>query len=981
VRQLGNIAIIADPHFHDFPEFARTITHPVLGTPINSRLNDQLDVFLYVAKRAKSLGADALFINGDLFHVRGSISVDVFQYVYWALEQVVQEYELPVYINTGNHDQMDKAGAIHSIYGLRKLVQVYDTQCIDKIAGWQCGVIPYMSSHKDILHCLQRLDVDGMPDLLFAHIGVDGAFIGPVEYVIKDPVKVEDLRHTELKAVFLGHYHKPQKMADNVWYTGSLTQINRGEIQEVKRWQMLYADGTVKSYKTGCKQFRSITATELLESVNEEALQLHYLDVVIDNPLLLSRVTEVVSELNLHAKIVASRKATTAKARIELNESMSDIDILKEFLKYHNKPEKWIKIGRQLLNSAAPAGSANAHVKLLKVKVRNFMSIGEIELKLDYPGSVIGVVGENLSSEGFDSNGAGKSAFLPESIFWCLYGETARNVPADKVINRKVGRNCEVETTLRIGGDLVKIIRFRKSKEYGGTGVELYVNKGRATLGTTDLTQAEINKKLGIDFKTFSSVVAFSPDALKFVSSTDANQKQILDSILQTRRFTAAGALAKEIIKDVRKDLLITATELNGKVENLSRATATLEEYQREDLDWEKSEKARVSELQEEIGEHNTNIGILDAIIEKYKTEIAGLESQLTTKKAEFEPFDHEAWADIRAKASSKSTEIEANQVSTDQIQSKLDKANNLAGKPCPTCGQAVANTGKMIVAYQRERKTLTDARAKLEAQLVDLNSAVTTMKEQRARQTELTEEIHKLTREIEDKRRQISSAEFKQGTSRAAIAGIQKALDAAPVNPYPGLVAKVQFDVDTLKTDIEYGTKKVSSQQSQVSQLEFWTDVFGNSGVRSFLLDQIIPDLTQYSNEFSSKLSGGSVTIEFQTFKESAAKDKFEIKAWNEMGSDVYGGNSSGEKRRIDLCVMLALFKIAHSRSNINIMLLDETLDTLDGTGLETVLDMIQELARELKLTIYLTSHTGLNKMLHESIVIQKVDGIAKLA
>jgi DNA repair exonuclease SbcCD ATPase subunit len=72
----------------------------------------------------------------------------------------------------------------------------------------------------------------------------------------------------------------------------------------------------------------------------------------------------------------------------------------------------------------------------------------------------------------------------------------------------------------------------------------------------------------------------------------------------------------------------------------------------------------------------------------------------------------------------------------------------------------------------------------------------------------------------------------------------------------------------------------------------------------------------------------------------------------------------------------MLALFQVAYTRIKVNVLLLDEALDTLDTAGLDNVVEVLNSFAKEMDLTIYVTSHTDLNQRLFESIVVHKEDG-----
>jgi len=71
----------------------------------------------------------------------------------------------------------------------------------------------------------------------------------------------------------------------------------------------------------------------------------------------------------------------------------------------------------------------------------------------------------------------------------------------------------------------------------------------------------------------------------------------------------------------------------------------------------------------------------------------------------------------------------------------------------------------------------------------------------------------------------------------------------------------------------------------------------------------------------------------------------------------DNYNACSSGEKRRIDIAVLLGLNAILRSRvGGINLLVFDETLDTLDKSGIEGLFELIKGLNIP---SIFLVSHS----------------------
>jgi DNA repair exonuclease SbcCD ATPase subunit len=573
--------------------------------------------------------------------------------------------------------------------------------------------------------------------------------------------------------------------------------------------------------------------------------------------------------------------------------------------------------------------------------------------------------------------GTGKSSLLPESLFWCLWGETARDIPVDKVINRTAKRDCSVTTVLLAGNRKLEVTRYRKHSQLGGDGLRLIVDGRDCTEGTPRLTQQLLNAELGVDFVTFSSVLAFSPDTLRFVSNTDANQKQVLDAILQTRRFTAAQEVAKKAHSITRDSYQADKAEYDKARSTLEELQSTLAEYTIANADWASQETARVAELNEKVLESQETCKNAQANIEHLQQRKATLEASRQSIDDVLEDVD-EAQGFLNAAIemlSSHKALLNAKQSELDTVQEDLDTAVDMAGKPCPTCGQEVSNTGKLIAAYQKKRNRLDRELKSMQATLVQLTENKTKASDNRSRARTQQEEIREIDKNIN---RTLLSITEQQGVMVVAqnnIKTLQQQIKTVPVNAYDELIPRTRDRIDTQQERVDSLNGQFTKGQLQMGRLQFWVDAFGNSGIRSFLLDQIIPQLTEYANGFTAKL-GENLQIQFQTHKEGAATDRFTIQAFNEDGADLYKGNSSGEKRRVDIAIMLGLFRIAYNRTRFNVLLLDEALDTLDTAGLECVVDLLRDLARELNLTIYVTSHTELSNYLEDKITLVKQGG-----
>lgn len=977
---MSKILILADLHLHSFPEFAKVTVHEPTGLPINSRLNDMLVTLRYVVQRAHDMGARYLIVGGDVYDKRTGIPTDVQQFVYEFFRWVVKTLGWEAFAMTGNHDQLDRAGHIHSLYNLQDICTVIaDTETHD-VGGANVEFLPYMENTEDTLHCLSRAGLNDPVDLFICHTGVEGAFVGSTEYRIKHPITLSDIDSKRFRWVVLGHYHKPQTLARNVLYAGSPAQINRAEAGDIKRF-LVYDTETYKmrSYPTKAKEFRLVTDEEFV-GLSSDDRAAHYYDIELHGRLEEDAVRQAAGGMS--AKIIRPKVAKVSEKRIDLTETMSDSQLLEAYAKHKQANTKWLPMGIGILNKVSQVTCPYTSWKLMSMVVHNFMGISHARLNLNRPGQVTSILGLNHNRPGYISNGAGKSSLLPEAPFWCLFGETARKIAVDKVVNRFAKRNCYVKTLMKLDSDRLIVTRFRKHKNLGGTGLKLELNGKDITEGTPALTEIKLASLLGIDYTTFASTVAFSPDNLRFVSSGDAKQKQVLDSILQTRRFSAALAVAKSIQSELTTSRLNTSNSLETSNGLLDSAKETQKEYAQGSANFSEREQNRQKSLQEQLnklGEDGADAeNSLDEVVEQLERVKHSTQSLLEDipDKDSLDSKHKEAWKQ-HATASAK---LERLQVDVDKAQSQLTAALDQAGKPCPTCGVPVANTGKLIAGFQKDRNTLKRELQQQELLVCQLQEAVNDL------DAKLDAAVEYMNR-IGDSRREEVRLNRLKNERVGQITNIERLRNAVvesmarkPINEYDGLTRKINCKIEELTTSCFEYKQALLKYDKQLLVTDFWIKAFGTAGIRSFLLDQILPDLTQYANEFSDMLTGGGTLIEFASYDEDTMKDKFRIRAWTEDGSDVYEGNSSGEKRRVDICVMFALFKISQSRVKINILLLDEVLDTLDGYGLELVPETLSKLALDLKLSVYVTSHTSLNDMIPHSITVEKRNGMSTL-
>lgn len=266
------IAAIGDIHAHNWKEFStqklvywdsdqdtfievteeQKANQPELQEStviMNSRLLTICNALCCVREYCCSNSIPYLLVAGDLFHARGAVETSVFNAVYQVFESM-QDRGIRLVFIAGNHDQVDNSVVPeNSLLAFRHLGTVLSTphlvtlteftgkdkktrEYVDLIA------IPYSKDKAFVINRLnslleeqavleksrQKKIATGKQPILLAHLGISGGLVGSSNYVMSDEYNLTELKIPKFLYGIFGHYHKPQTLEYNSFYTGSLVQ-------------------------------------------------------------------------------------------------------------------------------------------------------------------------------------------------------------------------------------------------------------------------------------------------------------------------------------------------------------------------------------------------------------------------------------------------------------------------------------------------------------------------------------------------------------------------------------------------------------------------------------------------------------------------------------------------------------------------------------------------------------------------------------
>lgn len=673
------------------------------------------------------------------------------------------------------------------------------------------------------------------------------------------------------------------------------------------------------------------------------------------------------------------------------------------------------------------------------------MAIRYAKIDLDNQGLVL-IKGCNEDNPSFLSNGAGKSSIIESIVYVLfgrtIRGVKADDV-VNKTsgCNCKVSLDL-----IDDDGSSYKITRYRKHKTnknsvgfyHNLTDItpksELELNKAIVKLLQTDyLTFTSSILYSAESFKFTQASDAEMKQAFEIM----------LDLGIYSKCQDEVKVEIHDINRDIQSVNLNLAS-IESKLQILEENKVSLVEKSKEwskELDKEiedfkiliKSLKKQMLELQDSLEVFDTNIAYAEKSIQEKQDIIQGYESAI----AEFEDLRNrlkdleKSSDDVTVAIRNTKQKIEDHQSDITSFQKKISRLesskqeckNRLVdnestiGTPCPFCGrplerehlqnamdelqQTIYEYDSEINEYYEKIKTHENRLKKLSIKLEGYQDLLEDVKVaiQETRQKlgerdnielkldECFKQVRQLERSKMNEEKSKSSITSKIESLQTQVDFYKNKLDAARTqdNPYEVQLQSELKKIQDLETDKKSLDEKLEEHQSKVEVLQFWLKGFSNSGIKSMLLDDITPFLNERANKYLQVLSGNHVRVEFSTqttLKSGEVRDKFQISVVNEDGGNSYISNSSGEKRRIDVAINLALQDLIASRANkkLNIMFMDEVLDTLDRQGTDSVIELLMEISKE-KSSVFVISHNDdIQSYFQNFLLVTKQDGCSTI-
>jgi DNA repair exonuclease SbcCD ATPase subunit len=578
-------------------------------------------------------------------------------------------------------------------------------------------------------------------------------------------------------------------------------------------------------------------------------------------------------------------------------------------------------------------------IEFKKLTYSNLMSYGAETTEIDFGNKL------NLIS---GTNGVGKTATL-EALTYCLFGKAYRKIKIAEIVNWRNKGNLKTSCTFVINGlDTYKITRTLSPDSLTISKND----KNLELLSHKKLTQEEINKILGVNYEVFKATIALSISYNQPFLSLDPKGKRTL--VEQSFGIAVFGKMLEGIKKR------ISDTKKNGEmarfaVENLDGTIESLKEQYLDLIkvneDFETDKKRRIIELEETIEKAKLNNK------EQVKTKTELTEKNQKNQKI-LDKIDKKSLQTKDKTVQKKLNEIDYAKKDYDK-KIKLFKENS----NCPTCKAPIDEEVK-----KQELKAYDDFCLNYESDREKFLKVQETVSEDIKKIEKMETEIYENEHKLKVIQKNIEHNIMDIGHYDKELTKVQEHKNEINLKNFEKTIADKMIELDKKKDDCSLLNKDAVT-------LKLASGVLSEEGVRTYVIDKILPLLNKKINEY---LDIFELPVKIIFNKQMEEKI---INLRNFRTEVSYYSCSEGEKKRIDFAMLLSFIETMKivSNWNCNLLMIDELLDSsIDETGLEKMIQTLYKISAEKGIGIYVISHrisTELKSYFSSIIKIKKDD------
>jgi len=655
----------------------------------------------------------------------------------------------------------------------------------------------------------------------------------------------------------------------------------------------------------------------------------------------------------------------------------------------------------------------------------NFLPFGPegIEINFKNYGNIVFIEGINKDAKDLDegedykisSNGTGKSS-IQEIIVYALYGKTIKRpekINIDDVVHNKIGKDCKcviefdkyrISRTRMEGGKKTKnSLRLWESEEGNWT------DETEITLSSISATQNKIEEIVGLSYESFINICIFTDDQRSCFLECDKNTKrEIVENLLSLNVYREWFENAKTLKKEAKSKIDSKTKEFSLFVSNKEDAEKRLSLTIAKRKSWVDLKEKEIKEIEEKVKSFKKELASSDAgsaliIFQEAQKRIEEINAFVAKKEKEKKAYTDrfilveqkesdlketiqlftEKFKDFSRETKYKIEEKKKKQEEIDLLEkeipgTKCDKCKGTVNskniddylislrRDVSSIDKIIEENGKKAKEFEAESAELKDKQEKIKKMKLQIESKI---KAFNGDVNDLMLEFTKLSK-IKEPKTESNELLIQQKIENLISQKDLKTLEKDGETPFDEIIKNDKEELAKIEKTVKIKEKEIKELEKEMPYFDYWISGFGETGIRKWIIEGIIPDLNKRVNYWLQFLIDNMITLSF----DNELQEKIER---NPPDGDpyIYYAMSTGQRRRLNLAVGHSFAYITELSSDAipNIIFLDEVTTNVDPLGVQGIYNMIRELSETKQ--VFITTHDqDLIKMLEGSSKISLI-------
>jgi DNA repair exonuclease SbcCD ATPase subunit len=587
-----------------------------------------------------------------------------------------------------------------------------------------------------------------------------------------------------------------------------------------------------------------------------------------------------------------------------------------------------------------------------KLTIRNFLSIGDEPVSIDFGPGLHVITGSNIDKPE-RKNAVGKTTIL-NGFYWSIFGNTIDGLKKDLIINNVVGGTAECKLTFDVitstSNNSYEIIRRLNPSNLTFTcnGVD----KTRDSIANTNDYICEV---LSASPQLFQNCVVMTiNNTIPFMAKSKTDKRKFIEDIFSLEIFSQMVQTVRGQYNEITKKHEIERskyTELCLSLNNLNEQKQSLIEQKKQKVELYKK---RQKDNEAQLKLYNKEINSIEVV------EISVLEE----KKAALEAGEK----NLESQISDMTSKITASKLSRAHEQTVLQNIGTDKDL-CPTCLKPITSDD---IDHIKEEKV------KISKKIDDITNALEKLEIKKKHLTDKKSKIQAALQQVNKKITQnfVNSMKIQNLTEKIEqIKEWQKTL----VDDIAECISD-STEFDSALADVESRIKVIEGAcvelKKEISKLDVAKFILSDEGVKSYIVKILLDQLNSRLLYYLNKLDSNCICYFDEFFEEEILNER--------KRACSYFNFSGAEKKSIDIACMFAFSDIKRMQGGVkyNVTFYDELFDTsFDEKGIELVVGVLKERVEKYNEGCYIISHQkgSVKNVTGQVIYLEKMNDITR--